>query len=146
MARSRVIKPEFWSDEKLAMVDLPARLLYIGLWNTCDDTGRSKGHPLWLKSQIFPYDDLPPGQIETWLSDLAGLRRILPYTVNGEQYYFIPGFLKHQKIQHPSPARNPAPPPELHRQAGTNGGAGDTGGPAPTGRAPERLRRGSRAN
>jgi hypothetical protein len=30
--------------------------------------------------------------------------------VKGEHYYFIPGFLKHQKIQHPLPAKNPAPP------------------------------------
>ena len=110
MARSRVIKPEFWSDEKLARLSLPARLLYIGLWNTCDDVGRSRGHPLWLKSQIFPYDDLSAGQIEEWLSDLVNLRRIFPYTVNSELYYFIPGFLKHQKIQHPSPAKNPPPP------------------------------------
>ena len=110
MARSRVIKPEFWSDEKLARLSLPARLLYIGLWNTCDDVGRSRGHPLWLKSQIFPYDDLSAGQIEEWLSDLVNLRRIFPYTVNSELYYFIPGFLKHQKIQHPSPAKSPAPP------------------------------------
>ena len=46
MARSRVIKPEFWSDEKLARVSREARLLYIGLWSTCDDAGRTKGHRL----------------------------------------------------------------------------------------------------
>ena len=113
MARSRIIKPEFWSDEKLAKISLQARLLYIGLWNTSDDTGTTHGHPLWLKSQIFPYDQISTKQIGRWLQDLVNLGRILPYTVKGEQYYFIPGFLKHQKIQHPSPAKNPAPPREV---------------------------------
>ena len=113
MARSRIIKPEFWSDEKLAKLSLQARLLYIGLWNTSDDAGTTQGHPLWLKSQIFPYDQISTTQIRRWLQDLVNLGRILPYTVKGEQYYFIPGFLKHQKIQHPSPAKNPAPPRQV---------------------------------
>jgi hypothetical protein len=110
MARSRRIKPEFWSDEKLARLSLQARLLYIGLWNTSDDAGATRGHPLWLKSRIFPYDRISTTQIRRWLQDLVSLGRILPYTVKGEQYYFIPGLLKHQKIQHPSPAKSPAPP------------------------------------
>ncbi len=113
MARSRIIKPEFWSDEKLAKLSLQARLLYIGLWNTSDDAGTTQGHPLWLKSQIFPYDQISTKQIGRWLQDFVNLGRILPYTVKGEQYYYIPGFLKHQKIQHPSPAKNPAPPLEV---------------------------------
>ena len=91
MARSRIIKPEFWSDEKLAKLSLQARLLYIGLWNTSDDAGTTQGHPLWLKSQIFPYDQISTTQIRRWLQDLVNLGRILPYTVKGEQYYFIPG-------------------------------------------------------
>jgi hypothetical protein len=110
MARSRRIKPEFWSDEKLARLSLQARLLYIGLWNTSDDAGATRGHPLWLKSRIFPYDRISTTHIRRWLQDLVSLGRILPYTVKGEQYYFIPGLLKHQKIQHPSPAKSPAPP------------------------------------
>ncbi len=32
MPRSRMIKPEFWSDEKLAGVSFEARLVFIGLW------------------------------------------------------------------------------------------------------------------
>ena len=113
MARSRIIKPEFWSDEKLSKLCLQARLLYIGLWSTSDDAGATQGHPLWLKSQIFPYDQISAKQLRRWLQDLVSLGRIIPYTVKGEQYYFIPGFLKHQKIQHPSPAKNPPPPIEV---------------------------------
>ena len=110
MPRSRVIKPEFWSDEKLAKVSLQARLVFIGLWMTSDDAGTTKGHPIWLKSQIFPYDEITIKQFETWLNELIQLKRVLPYDVNGEKYLYIPGFIKHQKISHPSPAKNPTPP------------------------------------
>jgi hypothetical protein len=47
-----MIKPEFWSDEKLAALSLQARLIYIGLWNLSDDYGVVKGHPLcWLEAK-----------------------------------------------------------------------------------------------
>jgi len=39
-----MIKPEFWSDEKLAALSLQARLIYIGLWNLSDDYGIVKSH------------------------------------------------------------------------------------------------------
>jgi len=117
MARTRSIKPEFWSDEKLAQISLQARLLYIGLWTTCDDAGRTKAHPIWLRSQIFPYDSFPEKQIEAWLKELIDLNRIVPYTINGERYFTVPKFHEHQKIQHPSPARNPDPPPDSIEKA-----------------------------
>jgi len=118
MPRSRVIKPEFWSDEKLAKVSLQARLVFIGLWMTSDDAGTTKGHPIWLKSQIFPYDEITIKQFETWLNELIQLKRVLPYDVNGEKYLYIPGFIKHQKISHPSPAKNPIPPESLRNDSG----------------------------
>jgi len=113
MPRTRSIKPEFWSDEKISKISLQARLLYIGMWGTSDDSGTTKGHPVWLKSQIFPYDDFSIKQFETWLNELIKMDRILPYEVSGEKYFYIPGFNKHQKIQHPSPAKNPPPPESL---------------------------------
>ncbi|MCG6537019.1 MAG: hypothetical protein L7F78_20515, partial [Syntrophales bacterium LBB04] len=74
MARSRILKPEFWSDEKLATVPREARLTFAGLWTCSDDYGVTKGHPAWLKAQIFPYDvDLPLTEFRKWLSDLERL-------------------------------------------------------------------------
>ena len=42
MARSRILKPEFWSDEKLAQVAREARLAFAGLWTCSDDYGVTK--------------------------------------------------------------------------------------------------------
>ena len=41
MARIRSVKPEFWTDRKLARcTSRDARLLYIALWNISDEHGR----------------------------------------------------------------------------------------------------------
>lgn len=56
MARSRMIKPEFWDDEKLASISRDARLTFIGLWNHSDDFAVVKGHASWLKNKIFSYN------------------------------------------------------------------------------------------
>ncbi len=39
MPRIRTIKPEFWSDEKLATVSEATLLVAIGLLNLADDEG-----------------------------------------------------------------------------------------------------------
>jgi len=108
-----MIKPEFWSDEKLATLSLQARLTYIGLWNLSDDYGIVKGHPSWLKNSIFPYDDITLSQFESWLAELERIRRIVPFTTDGEKFYFIGNFQKHQTINRPSQTRNPSPPASL---------------------------------
>jgi hypothetical protein len=113
MARTRMIKPEFWSDEKLALLSLQARLTYIGLWNLSDDYGVVKGHPSWLKNSIYPYDDLRLGQFEAWLSELERIGRIVPFVADGEKFYCIRNFRRHQTINRPSQIRNPDVPLSL---------------------------------
>ncbi|HBB18403.1 MAG TPA: hypothetical protein DCZ97_15910 [Syntrophus sp. (in: bacteria)] len=110
MARTRMIKPEFWDDEKLAKVSRDARLLFVGLWSNSDDYGVVKGHPAWLKNRIFPYDEIPLEIFDGWLAELAAIRVIIPFLHNGERYYHIRNFSRHQTINRPSGTRNPAPP------------------------------------
>ena len=110
MARTRMIKPEFWDDEKLATVSRDARLLFVGLWSNSDDYGVVKGHPAWLKNRIFLYDEIPLDIFECWLAELAAIRVIVPFLHNGERYCHIRNFRRHQTINRPSGARNPAPP------------------------------------
>ena len=40
MARIRTIKPEFWTDEKLAPLSPICRLTFLGLVSMADDAGR----------------------------------------------------------------------------------------------------------
>jgi hypothetical protein len=117
MARSRIIRPEFFDDEKLATISRDARYLFIGLWKCSDDYGVTKGHKLWIKSQVFPYDnDINENIMEKLLSELESIKVIEPFEANDEHYYNIPKFLNHQKIDHPSKTRNPAKPSRKNRE------------------------------
>jgi hypothetical protein len=115
MARIRTIKPEFWDDEKLAREPREARLLFIGLLTFSDDYGIVKGNPEWLQGRIFPFDqDLTKIKFQKLLKGLADHNFIIPFDSNGENFYFIKNFLKHQKINRPSLTRNPAPPDSIN--------------------------------
>jgi hypothetical protein len=70
MARLRVVKPEFWASEQIAACSRDARLLFIGLWNFCDDAGLHPASAMRLKMQVFPADDCLPQDIGTWVKEL----------------------------------------------------------------------------
>lgn len=116
MARSRMIKPDFWDDEKLAtQTSRDSRLVFIGLWNLSDDFAVVKGNIAWLKNKIFPYDaDLSIDLFTTWMNELENGGWILPFEYHSERYYYIRNFLKHQTINKPSwSVRNPEPPSDI---------------------------------
>jgi len=115
VARTRTIKPEFWDDEKLAVnCCRDARLLYVGMWCHSDDYGVVKGNPVWLKSKIFPYDNIKIESFKAWLKDLQNICVIIPFLANDENYFFIKNFLKYQSINRPSQMRNPPPPENIN--------------------------------
>ena len=107
MARIRTIKPEFWTDDKVVLVSIPARLLFIGLWNFADDSGNLENSPAQIKMRILPADSesVPP-----LLRELSGVGLLREYSVNSKNYINIPGFTSHQVINKPSKTRLPPPP------------------------------------
>ncbi len=103
MPRIRTIKPQFWLDENLGKLPRDVRLLYIGLWNLCDDTGVFEYRPERIKVQLFPYDiDLTGDTVLSWLEQLCKTGDVLKFGSNGYSYGFIPTFSKHQEIKKPS--------------------------------------------
>ena len=107
MARIRTVKPEFWTDEKVVELSAFARLLFIGLWNFCDDDGRMIYSPKRIKMQIFPADNL---EISELFGELRGTSLITVYTVENIEYLQINNFTKHQKIDKRTASRHPCPP------------------------------------
>ena len=71
MARIRSIKPKFWDDIKIERLSRDVRLLYIGLWSFSDDIGVVIGDSIWLKSKVFPYDQIQVQQFEKWIKELV---------------------------------------------------------------------------
>lgn len=104
MPRIRTIKPEFWTDEKLAQCCMAARLLFIATWNFADDHGGLDRSPKQLKAQAFPYDPL---DCEPLIQELLGAGLLIEYEAGGKKYLHIAGFRKHQKQEKPAAPRFP---------------------------------------
>lgn len=107
MARIRSIKPEFPHSESVGRLSRDARLLFIELWTVCDDSGRTRGNSRMLASLLFPYDDDAPGLMDGWLDELEREGMVRRYQADCDSFVDIPKWLKHQKIDKPSPSRHP---------------------------------------
>lgn len=108
MARIRTIKPEFWTSEQVVECSPMARLLFVGLWNFCDDAGRHPASSRRLKMEVFPSDSFTCEQINEWIAELVKVGLLISYTVAGQDFWQVTGW-HHQKIDRPT-VRFPEPP------------------------------------
>jgi len=129
MARIRTVKPEFWTDEKVVECSIPARLLFIGLFNFANDLGCLERSPKRIKMQIFPADSI---DCEPLICELITHGLLTEYSVNGSDYLCIKGFSKHQKINRPSATKIPSPL-ALTEPEGKNEGGISEGSVSPQG-------------
>jgi len=107
-----MIDPDFWSDEKLGSCKRDERLLFMGLISNSDDEGYGRANTKLIKASIFPYDDdIKPKDIERMFCGLKGL--VYVYVVEGQEFYFLPNFLKHQVINKPTDSRLPKMPKNI---------------------------------
>lgn len=109
MARSRNLKPSFFTNVELSKLKHGARLLYQGLWVIADREGRLKDCPEWIKAHAFPYERVP---VDRWLDDLAASGFIVRYEAGGGRFIQIITFLKHQTPHVKEPAST-IPEPDL---------------------------------
>lgn len=109
MARIRTIKPEFPQSESMGRCSRDARLCFVMLWTIADDAGRLRGNSRMLASLLFPYDDDAKKLIDRWLAELERERCVTRYEVDGDAYLQINEWVKHQKIDRPTPSKI-APP------------------------------------
>jgi uncharacterized phage protein (TIGR02220 family) len=108
MARIRTIKPEFWTSEQVAECSTTARLLFIGIWNFCDDHGLHPASVKRLKMEVFPSDSITDEDIEAMAQELQAAKLLHAYEVDGKGYWQVTGWEKHQKIEKPT-YRHPLP-------------------------------------
>jgi hypothetical protein len=129
MARQRIIKPDFFTDEDLARCSPHARLLFSGLWTLADKRGRMKDQPPVIHGAIFPYE--PGLNVDGLLGELAAGGFIDRYEVDGKRYLSIPKFETHQR-PHPKEIESliPACPQGNGTAAKVHGSAVERNGPA----------------
>lgn len=101
MARIRTIKPEFWTSEQIVECSPNSRLLFIGLWNFCDDGGVHPASPARAKMQIFPGDPFSKDDVQAMIDELIDAKLIQEYEIDGKAYWRVSGW-KHQRIDQPT--------------------------------------------
>jgi hypothetical protein len=72
MARTRLIRPEFFADETLSVASDTVRLFYVGLWTLCDDAGYFEARPRQIAASLYPYRR-PASREATTLAALSTL-------------------------------------------------------------------------
>jgi hypothetical protein len=106
VSRIRSIHPGLWTDVEFVGLSAFARLLFIGIWNECDDKGIFLWSPLHLKMRILPADNLDASQLLAEIEAAGNVRR---YDVGGKTYGAVKNFAKFQRPKkpndiHPAPA------------------------------------------
>jgi hypothetical protein len=106
MPRIRTIKPEFWSDEKLATVSEATLLVAIGLLNLADDEGYFNANPKLIDAFIFP---LRESSMSTHgaISELTniGYIEVFKCLKNEKEIGLVKNFLTHQVISRPTASK-----------------------------------------
>lgn len=101
MGRIRTIKPEFFRSISLSACPRDARLTFAGLWTEADDHGRGKADPRLLKGAIWSLDDdVTPADVDSHLARLEETGHIWLYVVNGERFFEIVAWQRHQAPSH----------------------------------------------
>ena len=96
----------------MCALDRDVRFTFKGLWEVmADDAGRFRADPRLVKAQVWPLDkDITFRKVEKFLKVLADRRRVVLYEVDAVPYGLIVNWLRHQRIDHPTPSIIPPPP------------------------------------
>ena len=108
MSRIRTIKPEFWTSAQVVECSPNARLMFIGMWNFCDDLGRHSYSPKQIKMEVFAGDNFSSENIQGMLDELIANGLLTSYTVDDKPILQVTGW-HHQKIDHPQKPKLPGP-------------------------------------
>ena len=111
MARKRMIDPSIWTDVKIGNLTRDERLLFIGCFSNADDEGRLPGNPAFLRSVIFPYDDLSVEEVRRMRDRIASVcKNFIVYKVGEDEYIAFRKWREYQSVRYPQPSKYPAPP------------------------------------
>jgi hypothetical protein len=132
MPRARWVKPEFFTDKKVASLDPTTAIVYEALWVWADDGGVCICDPDWVKNQIFfRWDAFTIPVISKGLRDLCDKRMITVYRMGDDYFAQIRHWDRHQKVHKPAKFRHPRPDEQLtfNRDGFPPGSAGEAPGP-----------------
>lgn len=98
--RMRVLKPDFFKNDKLADLEHETgihqfRLNVLGLFGVADDHGRFEWKPRRIAAEIHPYYESDRESVEPTMEKLVEVGRLQKYEVKGEWYGQFPHWDRH---------------------------------------------------
>jgi len=99
MGKKRVINSKIRTSQTFASLSYRQRDLWHGLIVVADDQGRLPGVPAYVRSVVFPYDDITLEDLIDDLMALEAIGNILLYVADGAQYIQIIKWWCYQKMQ-----------------------------------------------
>jgi hypothetical protein len=131
------------NSEKLAALSCDgARLLFTWMIPHCDNLGRIRADPIYLKAVVVPRTDATLRQVQAWAEEIAGAGLATLYKCQGQRFMEITGWSNFQRIIGNMKRESdlPAPPersmnavytpliPRSHEVSPEGGGEGGEGG------------------
>lgn len=115
------MKPEFWSSLSVSRLSLRARLIFIGVWNIADDSGRGVWEPKLVKASLFPMDSVADRQVSKAMQELVSACLVRTYSYQGKPLFEVSNWEEHQKIPptRRQPSRYPSAADCLHEGSQT---------------------------
>ena len=93
MARSRNIKPGFFTNDVLGELPALTRLLFAGIWTICDREGRLEDRPKKIRAEILPYDQCDADEMLLTLDRAGFIKR---YEADGKSVIQVLAWSLHQ--------------------------------------------------
>jgi len=106
MMPDRLLRDELLNSERYWSVSDEAKLLYIHLILSADDTARYSGKNFTLRTRCFSGRGMETNRMEILLSELVDQDLIRLYFVQDERFIFIPRFkqrLRYYNSKYPEP-------------------------------------------
>ena len=107
----RIIRDELLTSERYWNVSDEAKLLYIHLLISADDTARYTGKNFSLRTRCFPGRSMEAVRMETLLTELVDQDLIRLYEVDRERFVFIPRFKQRLRFIN---SKYPEPPNQIN--------------------------------
>ena len=81
---NRQVKAEFWTDSELIQhLDIPGRMVYLGLIQLADDSGCLLDDVFSTKNLLFPADSqMKPSRLQEYRDRLVKMGKLIPYDIN----------------------------------------------------------------
>ena len=104
MARTRSIKPGFFTNDLLGECAPLARLLFAGMWCQADRNGVVEYRPRRMKAEILPFDD--GADVAALVAELEERGFVRRFKAEGSEWLVITKFSSHQTPHPREPSLN----------------------------------------